>query len=48
MLVAADDGAGCYTKTLSFGELENYRQRFPAFLDADQFSIQSAELQDDS
>ncbi len=42
-LVAADDGAGSYTQTLSYAELENYRKRFPAFLDADRFSIERDE-----
>ncbi len=41
VLAAANDGADCYTCTLSYSELEHYRERFPAHLDADHFSIEN-------
>jgi len=40
-LVSANEDSGCFTATLSYQELTQYQQKFPAFLDADTFQIET-------
>jgi len=39
VLLDAGEEAGCYTVTIDKAELDKYREKFPAFMDADEFEI---------